>query len=67
MNERTEVYIVGVDKAPAWAAKRLMPYLRADGEIGYEYHGNSVIWTMSKGDLLVKCGCEIRVKRKAAR
>ena len=67
MKENVEVYVAGAGKAPPWAAKKLMPYLRTDGKIGYEYHGNNVIWTMGAGDELVKCGYEIRVKRKAAR
>jgi hypothetical protein len=65
--EGVEVYVAGTGKAPPWAAKRLMPYLRADGEIGYEYHGNSTIWSMVAGDSLVKCGYYIRVKRKGTR
>ena len=53
MNKREE-YIIGDGQAPAWCHNLLMPYLKQDGSIGYEFHGGERDFNLRRGDTLIK-------------
>lgn len=59
-------YIIGSPNAPYWCKKRIMPYKKADGSTGYEYHGgdNRILY-LEAGDILLRDPkYRINVRRK---
>ena len=56
-------YVIGNGPAPKWCAGLLTPYQRLDGKIGYEFHGAVMDFDLCIGDMLIKKGGKIKVKR----
>lgn len=61
------VYILGKGPAPIWCEKLLMPYQKANGSVGYEFHGRVQIYELTAGDTLIRHGTRIDVRKKARR
>ena len=47
-------YIIGEANAPYWCKNRIMPFKRADGSTGYEFHDSKRILRLSAGDILLR-------------
>lgn len=59
-------YILGIGEVPNWCRKALMAYRKIDGSIGFEFFGAVKTYKLSIGDVLIKDGNKIKIKRKAA-
>lgn len=62
-----ERYVIGTSPVPEWLKNRLMPYLRYDGETGYEFIGRIKNFELQAGDTLVQNGNRIDIERKDGR
>lgn len=50
-----EEYIVGSKYVPWWCKQRIMPFRKADGTTGYEYHDKSLkTFILDEGDVLFR-------------
>ena len=49
-----EMYIIGDRNPPFWCRRRIMPYMKRNGETGYEFHGRQGILMLEKGDRLMR-------------
>ena len=60
-----EQYIIGSKNVPWWCKQRIMPFRKADGSIGFEYHDKSLkTYILNRGDALLRDNYKIIVKRK---
>ena len=57
-------YIIGTSDVPNWCEKKIMPYRKSDGSVGYEFTERSQDYELSKGDVLVYESGRISVIRK---
>lgn len=60
----TEHYTLGEGKAPSWCKNFISSYRKADGSMGYEYHGKTKDYSLKAGDKLVRSNRRIYVRRK---
>lgn len=58
---------IGKGPAPPWCAGLLMPYMRMDGRVGYEFHGADRDFELCCGDQLIRKGGRIEIKRRRVR
>ena len=58
-----KIYVIGNGPAPKWCAGLLAPFQRLDGKIGYEFYGANRDFDLCFGDMLIKDGWKIKVKR----
>ena len=56
-------YVIGESPIPAWCRKQLTPYRKLDGSTGYEYAGRVEDYELSPGDVLIKDGERVAIKR----
>ena len=56
-------YVIGETPIPAWCRKQLTPYRKLDGSTGYEYAGKVADYELTPGDMLIKDGERVTIKR----
>ena len=57
-------YIIGTKPIPAWCRDRLMPYMKADGSVGWEFYGKHRSYDLDVGDALLWVNDSICVDKK---
>lgn len=58
-------YIIGSGRAPSWCSALLTPYLKSNGQIGYEFRGANMDFDLNIGDkLLLDESWRIKVVRQ---
>lgn len=58
-----DYWVIGSGKAPPWCKKRLAPYRKTDGSIGYVFSGKKRDFELVQGDILERSGGKIFIKR----
>lgn len=58
-----DYWTVGSGYAPRWCKKRVEPYQKMDGTVGYVFSGKKRDFELVKGDVLEHDGSRIYVKR----
>ena len=58
-----QYYTIGTVPVPEWCRNYIMPFRKADGSTGYEFHGYNHVFNLKAGDELIK-NDRIHVRRK---
>ena len=58
-----QCYTLGTIPVPGWCRNYIMPFRKADGTTGYEFHGYNHVFSLKAGDRLIKIRNRIHVGR----